>query len=88
VAACPAVIGEQRHRLRPRAGFLDTFLVRQPQLDPQINQNQNKLAAYPKLTIWYLDDAQLAQLSAFADRTMTLSSRYQMVSFGYAASLF
>ncbi len=27
-------------------------------------QNQSKLAAYPKLTIWYLDDAQLALLSA------------------------
>ena len=40
-------------------------------------QNQNKLAAYPKLTIWYLDDAQLAQLSAFADRTMTLQATLQ-----------
>ena len=40
-------------------------------------QNQSKLAAYPKLTIWYLDDAQLALLSAFADRTMTLQATLQ-----------
>ncbi|MBN0839932.1 YaeQ family protein, partial [Pseudomonas aeruginosa] len=29
------------------------------------------------LTIWYLDDAQLALLSAFADRTMTLQATLQ-----------
>jgi uncharacterized protein YaeQ len=34
----------------------------------------DKLAAFKNLTIWYLDDEQLAQLSAFADRTMTLQA--------------
>ncbi|MFW0764214.1 YaeQ family protein [Trabulsiella odontotermitis] len=40
-------------------------------------QNQAKLASFDNLSIWYLDDAQLAQLSAFAARTMTLQATLQ-----------
>ena len=40
-------------------------------------ESRASCAAYPKLTIWYLDDAQLALLSAFADRTMTLQATLQ-----------
>ena len=40
-------------------------------------QNQNKMAQFSKLTVWYLDDTQLAQLSAFADRTMSLQATIQ-----------
>lgn len=40
-------------------------------------QNQSKLAAFKNLSIWFLDDAQLAQLSAFATRTMTLQATIQ-----------
>ncbi|EOC1342115.1 YaeQ family protein [Cronobacter dublinensis] len=34
-------------------------------------QNQDKLKQYKNLTIWYINDEQLAQLSALAERTMT-----------------
>ena len=40
-------------------------------------QNQSKLSQFKNLSIWYLDDAQLAQLSAFAARTMTLQATIQ-----------
>lgn len=40
-------------------------------------QNQNKLAGFSNLSIWYLDDEQLAQLSAFASRTMVLQATIQ-----------
>jgi len=40
-------------------------------------QNQNKLAGFSNLSIWYLDDEQLAQLSAFASRTMALQATIQ-----------
>ena len=40
-------------------------------------QNQNKMAQFSKLSVWYLDDTQLAQLSAFADRTMSLQATIQ-----------
>ena len=40
-------------------------------------QNQSKLASFDKLSIWYLDDEQLAKLSAFASRTMTLQATLQ-----------
>lgn len=40
-------------------------------------QNQSKLSAFEKLSIWYLDDEQLAKLSAFATRTMTLQATVQ-----------
>ena len=40
-------------------------------------QNQNKMAGFKNLTVWYLDDEQLAKLSAFAERTMTLQATIQ-----------
>ncbi|HBC82077.1 MAG TPA: hypothetical protein DC012_08950 [Escherichia sp.] len=40
-------------------------------------QNQSKLAGFSNLSIWYLDDEQLAQLSAFASRTMVLQATIQ-----------
>lgn len=40
-------------------------------------QNKSKMAQFSKLTVWYLDDTQLAQLSAFADRTMSLQATIQ-----------
>ena len=40
-------------------------------------QNQTKLASYANLSIWYLDDDQLAKLSAFAARTMVLQATIQ-----------
>ena len=40
-------------------------------------QNKSKVAQFSKLTVWYLDDTQLAQLSAFADRTMSLQATIQ-----------
>ena len=40
-------------------------------------QNQSKLTAFRNLTIWYLDDEQLAQISALASRTMTLQATLQ-----------
>ncbi len=40
-------------------------------------QNQNKLSGFSNLSIWYLDDEQLAQLSAFASRTMVLQATIQ-----------
>lgn len=40
-------------------------------------QNQNKCAQFKNLTVWYLDDEQLAQLSDFAGRTMTLQATIQ-----------
>lgn len=40
-------------------------------------QNKNKCAQFKNLTVWYLDDEQLAQLSAFASRTMALQATIQ-----------
>ena len=40
-------------------------------------QNKSKCAQYSNLSVWYLDDEQLAQLSAFAERTMNLQSTIQ-----------
>ncbi|HDG1707345.1 TPA: YaeQ family protein [Kluyvera ascorbata] len=40
-------------------------------------QNQNKMAGFKNLAVWYLDDEQLAKLSAFAERTMTLQATIQ-----------
>ena len=41
-------------------------------------QNQSRCASFGNLSIWYLDDEQLAALSAFAnDRTMTLQATLQ-----------
>ena len=40
-------------------------------------QHQNKLKQYQNLSIWYLDDEQLAQLSDFAGRTMALQATIQ-----------
>lgn len=40
-------------------------------------QNQSKMAGFKNLSIWYLDDEQLAKLSAFAERTMTLQATIQ-----------
>nr|WP_318382872.1 YaeQ family protein [uncultured Enterobacter sp.] len=40
-------------------------------------QNQSKLSTYKNLSIWYLDDDQLAKLSAFAERTMSLQATIQ-----------
>ncbi len=41
-------------------------------------QNQTRCAAFNNLSIWYLDDAQLAGLSGFADdRTMNLQATLQ-----------
>ncbi|WP_312273063.1 YaeQ family protein [Pseudescherichia sp.] len=40
-------------------------------------QNHNKLSGFSNLSIWYLDDEQLAQLSAFASRTMVLQATIQ-----------
>ncbi|MCL6744087.1 YaeQ family protein [Kosakonia sp. R1.Fl] len=41
-------------------------------------QNQSRCAAFSNLSIWYLDDVQLAGLSSFAsDRTMTLQATLQ-----------
>ena len=40
-------------------------------------QNQSKMAGFKNLSIWYLDDEQLAKLSAFAERTMTLQATLQ-----------
>ena len=41
-------------------------------------QNQNRCASFDNLSVWYLDDEQLAALSAFAnDRTMTLQATLQ-----------
>ncbi|MGY6030990.1 YaeQ family protein [Phytobacter sp. AG2a] len=40
-------------------------------------QNQTKLAGFKNLSIWYLDDEQLAKLSALAGRTMTLQATIQ-----------
>ena len=40
-------------------------------------QNKSKMTQFSKLTVWYLDDAQLARLSAFADRSMVLQATLQ-----------
>ena len=40
-------------------------------------QNKSKCAQYSNLSVWYLDDEQLAQLSAFAERTMNLQATIQ-----------
>ena len=40
-------------------------------------QNQSKCAQFANLTVWYLDDALLARLSAFAERSMTLQATIQ-----------
>ena len=32
-------------------------------------QNQSKCVQFANLSVWYLDDEQLAKVSAFADRT-------------------
>ncbi|AVY96229.1 hypothetical protein DAI21_00285 [Lelliottia sp. WB101] len=40
-------------------------------------QNQRKCAQYSHLSVWYLDDEQLAQLTAFATRTMALQATIQ-----------
>ncbi len=40
-------------------------------------QNQTKLAGFKNLSIWYLDDEQLAKLSEFATRTMMLQAMIQ-----------
>ena len=34
-------------------------------------------AQFANLSVWYLDDEQLAKVSAFADRTMTLQATIQ-----------
>lgn len=40
-------------------------------------QNQTRLNQFKNLSIWYLDDAQLAKLSAFGMRTMSLQATIQ-----------
>ncbi|MGK9174811.1 YaeQ family protein [Yokenella regensburgei] len=40
-------------------------------------QNQTKMAGFKNLSIWYLDDMQLAKLSELATRTMTLQATIQ-----------
>ena len=40
-------------------------------------QNKSKCAQYSNLSVWYLDDEPLAQLSAFAERTMNLQATIQ-----------
>ena len=40
-------------------------------------QNQSKCSQFANLSVWYLDDEQLAQLSDFAGRTMTLQATIQ-----------
>lgn len=40
-------------------------------------QNQNKLSQFKNLTIWYLDDEQLAKLNAFGTRSMNLQATIQ-----------
>ena len=40
-------------------------------------QNKSKCTQYSNLSVWYLDDEQLAQLSAFAERTMNLQATIQ-----------
>ena len=40
-------------------------------------QNQTKLAGFKNLSIWYLDDEQLAMLSGLAERTMSLLATLQ-----------
>lgn len=40
-------------------------------------QNQSKLAGFKNLSIWYLDDEQLAMLSGLAERTMSLQATLQ-----------
>lgn len=40
-------------------------------------QNQASLGKFANLTVWNLDDEQLAQLSALADRTMSLQATIQ-----------
>ncbi|AIR60868.1 YaeQ family protein [Enterobacter sp. Ap-916] len=40
-------------------------------------QNQTRLSQFKNLSIWYLDDAQLAKLSEFGTRTMNLQATIQ-----------
>lgn len=40
-------------------------------------QNQSALAGFRNLSVWYFDDTQLAQLTAFAARNMTLQATLQ-----------
>ena len=40
-------------------------------------QNQDKLRQYKNLAIWYINDEQLAKVSALADRTMSLQATLQ-----------
>ncbi len=40
-------------------------------------QNKSKCSQFSNLSIWYLDDEQLNQLSAFAGRTMSLQATIQ-----------
>ena len=40
-------------------------------------QNKSKCTQYSNLSVWYLDDEQLAQLSAFAERTMNFQATIQ-----------
>lgn len=44
---------------------------------PWWQQLRSKLAGFANLTIWYVDDELLAQLSAFAARTMALQATIQ-----------
>ncbi len=40
-------------------------------------QNQSKCVQFANLSVWYLDDEQLAKVSVFANRTMTLQATIQ-----------
>ncbi|HAI49537.1 YaeQ family protein [Atlantibacter hermannii] len=40
-------------------------------------QNQSKFRQYANLTVWYLDDGQLAKLSALASRSMSIQATLQ-----------
>lgn len=60
---------------RARDVVLFTYNTRAAEIWRQ--QNQSKLATFKNLSIWYLDDAQLTQLTAFASRSMTLQATLQ-----------
>jgi len=60
-----------------QSGEVALFTYNQRTAQVWWQQNQSKLALFRNLTIWYLDDEQLAQISALAFRTMTLQATLQ-----------
>ncbi|QLR41929.1 YaeQ family protein [Enterobacter sp. RHBSTW-00994] len=60
-----------------QAAQVSLFTYNQRAAEIWWQQHKNKCAQYANLSVWYLDDEQLAQVSAFASRTMVLQATIQ-----------